>query len=382
MDKEITLIEEWFISDEQLHQVFAVGLVDSPAIEVNWKKFSKTKVEKFSIDKAKRILTGPLAIPNLEIYRSNPDRYVYFSEETIAKLSENFFKYSHQNTTTHNHIFNIPGNTVIESWLVEDPETDKSKALGYTLPKGTWMISVKVQDEKYWNEFIETGILKGFSLEGNFDDKVIQMNEQKDLGETPKKKRKNKWRNSMKKLLEFIKSMNFSADQTVADITEELEAASLLMAFNEGERAIEIDNMFIGTYMDDMSFVTEGEHTVTNPDMTADYILMFGAEGKLLNFVTPWGLGMDTTEEVVETETELEVVAEMNAEKQDELDSLKIENKNLEVKIAELTTKIEQMSKQTNKPIEVKNTVDKSKKVEEKTYQLSGTLSRIKNNNK
>jgi len=186
----------------------------------------------------------------------------------------------------------------------------------------------------------------------------------------------------MKKLLEFIKSMNFSADQTVADITEELEAASLLMAFNEGERAIEIDNMFIGTYMDDMSFVTEGEHTVTNPDMTADYILMFGAEGKLLNFVTPWGLGMDTTEEVVETETELEVVAEMNAEKQNELDSLKIENKNLEVKIAELTTKIEQMSKQTNKPIEVKNTVDKSKKVEEKTYQLSGTLSRIKNNNK
>ena len=34
------------------------------------------------------------------------------------------------------------------------------------------MASVKVDDEQMWNEFVKTGKVKGFSLEGYFADKL------------------------------------------------------------------------------------------------------------------------------------------------------------------------------------------------------------------
>lgn len=379
------LVEELIITDELIHQVFAVGLVDNPAIEVNWMKFSQE--QKFAVDKAKRILTGPLAIPNLEIYRTvegNPDgKWVFFSESTIEKLSQNFLKFGHQNTSTHNHLFNLPGNTVIESWLISDETNDKALALGYkNLPKGTWMISVKVGDESYWNDYIESGILKGFSLEGMFDDKVVQQRIEQ-MGETkkPRKKRKNKWKLSMRKLLEYLKSLNFSADATVSEITEEMEAAMFLLEFKEGDRIIEVDTMWQATYSDDMTFLPEGEYAVKTSDMTANYIIVIGAEGKVLEMITPWGIEMQgtETETVVDTTVQTEeVVTETHSA---EVESLKIENKNLEVKIAELTAKINQMSKQKDKTIEVKSSVDKSTKTTEQ-FSSNDLLNSIKKNKK
>ena len=362
-------LEELIITDENLHEVFAVGLVDMPAIEVNWMKFSKEEpTHKFSIDKVKRIVTGPLAIPNLEIFRNNgteEDKYVFFSEETIARLAEKFMRFSHQNTITHNHIFNIAGNTVIESWLIEDTEIDKSYKLGYrNLPKGTWMISVKVQDEKYWNEFIESGILKGFSLECNLDNKPVEMK---------KTKNKKQIKISMKKLLEFLKNLNFNSETSTEDEIVQLEAAMFQLSFMDGERTLDIDDMFIATYLDDSSFPTEGEHLVKSLDLTADYKLLVGAEGKVLAIITSYGIESEgeMSEEVATTE---EVTTEMSDESKNEIESLKIENKNLMSKIAELSSTITKMSKEKSKPIEVKNIVDKSQKVDNSTTSLSEIL--------
>jgi hypothetical protein len=30
------------------------------------------------------------------------------------------------------------------------------------MPKGTWMVSVKVNNEEVWEEFVKTGKVKGF----------------------------------------------------------------------------------------------------------------------------------------------------------------------------------------------------------------------------
>jgi hypothetical protein len=38
------------------------------------------------------------------------------------------------------------------------------------MPKGTWMVSVKVNNEEVWEEFVKTGKVKGFSIEGYFSD--------------------------------------------------------------------------------------------------------------------------------------------------------------------------------------------------------------------
>jgi hypothetical protein len=56
----------------------------------------------------------------------------------------------------------------MESWIVEDPIFDKSTALGLEYPKGTWVVKMKVLDEKVWDE-IKQGKLNGFSVEGWFN---------------------------------------------------------------------------------------------------------------------------------------------------------------------------------------------------------------------
>ena len=49
---------------------------------------------------------------------------------------------------------------------------DKSRKYGLSLPVGTWMISMKVNNDEIWNDWIKTGKVKGFSIEGYFADKL------------------------------------------------------------------------------------------------------------------------------------------------------------------------------------------------------------------
>ena len=58
-------------------------------------------------------------------------------------------------------------NTLIESWIVEDPQMDKSKALGFNPTKGDWYVSYKINNEETWNK-IKAGKLNGFSIAGQF----------------------------------------------------------------------------------------------------------------------------------------------------------------------------------------------------------------------
>ena len=122
----------------------------------------------------KRIVIGPLLIPNKMIERKGDDGesyYVYFSKETIRKIAEKFFKEMKHNNTDINHDESITQkNTLLESWIVEDPIHDKSYNFGYRLPKGTWVGSYKVNDDETWAQ-IKEGKLKGFSVAGYFIEK-------------------------------------------------------------------------------------------------------------------------------------------------------------------------------------------------------------------
>jgi len=64
--------------------------------------------------------------------------------------------------------------TVVESWIIQDSELDKAKALGFDLPAGTWMVSVKPKDKT----LIENEKYKGFSIEGKFNLDLIEDNMQ------------------------------------------------------------------------------------------------------------------------------------------------------------------------------------------------------------
>ena len=77
-----------------------------------------------------------------------------------------------QNNSTLEHQHSLSGLSLVESWLVEDEVHDKSRKYGMNVPVGTWMGAVKVNNDEVWNDYVKTGKVKGFSIEGYFADKM------------------------------------------------------------------------------------------------------------------------------------------------------------------------------------------------------------------
>jgi hypothetical protein len=162
------------VIEKDLDGIEAVSLVDSPAIEENFIALNKEyKIEFAEVDAEKRILMGAALIPNKQIYRKNgkDEFYVFFSEATVKQASELFLKNGNQSNATLEHKAKFDGATVVESWIIDNPDMDKSKQYGFSLPKGTWMISMKIEDDKVWKQ-VKEGKYKGFSIEGYFADKL------------------------------------------------------------------------------------------------------------------------------------------------------------------------------------------------------------------
>lgn len=178
MDKKII---ELIIDENDLQTgIHAVSVVHSPAIEENFIALSKHEIELKEVDTEKKILMGAALVPNKQILRADKDGkgyYIYFSEDTIKKASELFLMRSNQNNATLEHKEKLNGMSVVESWVIDNPEMDKSKEYGFNLPKGTWMISMKVNNEDIWND-VKAGKVKGFSIEGYFADKY-EMSQEK-----------------------------------------------------------------------------------------------------------------------------------------------------------------------------------------------------------
>lgn len=165
---------------EDLSGVEAISIVESPAIEENFIALNK-QLQLAKVDEEKRILMGAALIPNKNIYRRNgeDEYYIFFSNDTVKKASELFLMNSNQNNATLEHEKKVTDLSVVESWIVEDTEMDKSKKYGLSVPVGTWMVSMKVNNDTIWTDFVKTGKVKGFSIEGYFADK-LEMSLQKE----------------------------------------------------------------------------------------------------------------------------------------------------------------------------------------------------------
>ena len=156
------------VIDGELEGIQAISLVEAPAIDENWVTLSEQLLFKAQ-DQERRIVMGPALIPDKPIYRRKGEEefHIFFSKETVRKSMELYFKNGRQNSATVEHEVGIASTTVVESWIVEG-EQDKSKMYGFDLPVGTWMVSMKIESEPIWDEWVKTGRLKGFSIEGYF----------------------------------------------------------------------------------------------------------------------------------------------------------------------------------------------------------------------
>lgn len=150
-------------------ETFAISMVDEPAIEQDFIALAKDKEEiKVALASEERhICYGPALIPNKDIYRNNGKQefYINFSEESIQKMSQDFMKEYRQHEVNLQHSGEQTQDVfVVESWLVEDSYRDKANFLGFSVPKNTWMIGMKVNNDEVWNK-IKSGELNGFSVE-------------------------------------------------------------------------------------------------------------------------------------------------------------------------------------------------------------------------
>lgn len=163
--------------------LFAVSLVEDPAIESNFIALSKEK-QIIQLENEKRLLVGAALIPNKPIYRNinGKEFYISFDEATIEKLAQDFLANDYQHNITIEHQEGVDDITVVESWI-KTSENDKSVGYGLNEPIGTWFISVKVNNEEIWNR-VKNGDYKGFSIEAMVGlDENLELNNQLSMNE-------------------------------------------------------------------------------------------------------------------------------------------------------------------------------------------------------
>jgi len=167
--------------DNLIKGVDAISIVENPAIGEQFVAMKK-EAEAFDLsfkaaDEEKKLLVGAALIPNKPIYRvfNGVECNVFFSADTIRRASQLYLILGNQSNTTLEHEMSISGVHLVESWIIESEEHDKSRHLGFNkLPVGTWMVTLKVENDKIWNDFIKTGAVKGFSIEGFFIDSTVR----------------------------------------------------------------------------------------------------------------------------------------------------------------------------------------------------------------
>jgi len=171
---------ELILDDDEAIGVEAISVVENPAIESDFIALNNQEIKLAEISKEKRLLMGALLIPKKPIYRRNGEEeyYIFFSEKTVAKASQMYLQNGNQSNSTLEHDAQLEDLTLVESWIVEDKAKDKTALYGLDVPVGTWMGSVKVENDEIWNDYVKTGKVKGFSIEGYFADKLERPNEE------------------------------------------------------------------------------------------------------------------------------------------------------------------------------------------------------------
>jgi hypothetical protein len=177
------IIELFIDENDDVSGIEAVSIVENPAIEEDFVALKNQEFKFAEVNKEKRILMGAALIPNKPIYRRSEENeyYIYFSRDTVRKASELFFIRGNHNKSTLEHQMPLEGLVAVESWIVENKDKDKSSHYGMDMPLGTWMLSMKVLNDDVWENYVKTGKVKGFSIEGYFADKLERPNEPNNL---------------------------------------------------------------------------------------------------------------------------------------------------------------------------------------------------------
>lgn len=184
MNNEKIPVYEFVFDPIRMKGVYNVSLVSNPANEVMAFKFNKQEIMPIEwklANEEKRVITSAVLIPDQKIIREDINGapgYVQASADTIYRLAQHYSENEKNNISSLEHETDVDGVNYFEKWIIEDPNNDKANALGFkNLPKGTWMMSAKINNDEVWNEYIKTGTIKGFSIDASLGVKPIKNEE-------------------------------------------------------------------------------------------------------------------------------------------------------------------------------------------------------------
>lgn len=256
--------------------VFCISVVDSPAIEKNFIMFSKDgeKVKiQYKSDDIKQIVTGPILIPDKQILRKTDDDLYYnvvMSSDTIKQILIKYTK-EHQNLNSnfqHAETDKITDIVFFENWIISSETQDKAFHLGFKdLPVGTWMSSMYVADLETYNK-IKEGNFNGFSIEGNFQKKLMKMSNIY-KNETDKDMIKNELKNIFNKLILLYEK-------------EEIKFEDLKL---EDGTVIRIDEDGTVRYVETLEVLPDGEYKLNPETPESDPVILTIKDGKKIENV-------------------------------------------------------------------------------------------------
>lgn len=331
--------------------VFAISLVNAPATEETFIAMSKQdKIVKFAkVDEEQRILMGLVLQPDQLIYRvdENGDEFeMFFSAETIKDFSQNFFQSGFQLNSKLEHDETIENVTFVESWIVADSKKDKSAAYGLSYPVGSWLVSMKVDNDDIWNNYIKTGELKGFSIDGMVELEEVNFKSNIQMSK------------SNKNILALLKQIVSGAEQDVEVTLGSVKSGELDIQF-EGETLEVGTAVFLIADESEKVQLADGTYKIDDAGeiVVKDGLVESMSEGEEV-------VDEEVVEEV-EPEAELaeedEVIEEVNADEESmrvikEIldDMFKAYAESMEIKMSALDAKLETL---TSENVELKEQV-------------------------
>ena len=161
---------ELVIEDENTDEVFQISLVENPAIEAFGVFFDKEEVY-FAEMEEEGLFMSPILIPDRKILRVDGEGnsyQVYFTAATIKRLSQMYLEKKYQSNVNIEHKDKVDNVTLVESWIKESAERDKSKLYGLNVPVGSWIGTFKIDNEEVKEKF-RNGELRAVSIEGLFE---------------------------------------------------------------------------------------------------------------------------------------------------------------------------------------------------------------------
>ena len=161
---------ELVIEDESTDEVFQISLVENPAIEAFGVFFNKGEVH-FAEMEEEGLFMAPILIPDKKILRVDGEGLpyeVYFTSETIKRLAQMYLERKYQGNVNVEHKDKVNGVTLVESWIKESQNADKSKLYNLNVPVGSWIGTFKIDNEELREKF-RKGELRAVSIEGLFE---------------------------------------------------------------------------------------------------------------------------------------------------------------------------------------------------------------------